>query len=357
MATAQVRLRTLSPVPRRARVSLVVWGIVRTGSLAAAIALCAVLVLAPGVGLLVFWDVLAPLLPLVLLVAPGLWRNVCPIAALNQSPRLLNLTRGRPAPRWVQRHGYLVAVGLFVGIVASRRLVFEVSGPALAALLASLLMAAFVGGVWIKGKAGWCTTLCPLMPVERLYGQAPFLTVRNSHCNPCVGCTRNCYDLNPHTAHLADSGNADKVPDLRRRLFAGVFPGLTLWLFVAPAAAVEAFQLLAFALVLSAGSFFVLDAVLTVHRVLLPAFYGAVTLNLYYAFTAPASLARLGVTNVWPARVLQTAVLGLSLVWLTRALRAGGRFDASRRPPQPLPLISAPQATATRISSGMSKFE
>ncbi len=56
----------------------------------------------------------------------------------------------------------------------------------------------------LKGKSGWCSTICPLLPVQRIYGQTPFALVANAHCQPCVGCLTNCYDFNPRAAYLAD---------------------------------------------------------------------------------------------------------------------------------------------------------
>jgi nitrite reductase (NADH) large subunit len=70
--------------------------------------------------------------------------------------------------------------------------------------LLTVLALAFLGGVVFKGKSGWCTQFCPMLQVERFYGQSPLLVVRNSHCRPCVGCTKNCYDFNPTAAYLAD---------------------------------------------------------------------------------------------------------------------------------------------------------
>jgi peptidoglycan/LPS O-acetylase OafA/YrhL len=82
-----------------ARVSLGVWRAIRALSVASALALCVALVVRPGTGLFFFWKIVVPILPLVFLVAPGLWRNVCPLAASNQTPRLLGLGRaGTPPP-------------------------------------------------------------------------------------------------------------------------------------------------------------------------------------------------------------------------------------------------------------------
>jgi nitrite reductase (NADH) large subunit len=79
-------------VPRRA------WDVIRVGVLAAAIALCVVLVLEPTRALHLFWRYVIPVLPIVFLLAPGLWRNVCPLATANQAPRRLGLSRAATAP-------------------------------------------------------------------------------------------------------------------------------------------------------------------------------------------------------------------------------------------------------------------
>ena len=39
------------------------------------------LVVSPDDGLFVLWKLIIPVLPLLWLVAPGLWRNVCPLSA------------------------------------------------------------------------------------------------------------------------------------------------------------------------------------------------------------------------------------------------------------------------------------
>ena len=75
----------VTAVPQR------VWMALRACSFAALLALIVTLWVRPETGLLVFFGVVAPLLPVVFLVAPGLWRNVCPLAASNQLPRLAGI--------------------------------------------------------------------------------------------------------------------------------------------------------------------------------------------------------------------------------------------------------------------------
>ncbi|MCA1671303.1 MAG: hypothetical protein LC799_03555, partial [Actinobacteria bacterium] len=171
----------------RRRVPIWLWHGIRIGSVAAFLGLCVTLVVRPAGGLFAFWQVIVPCLPLLFFVAPGLWRNICPLAAANQAPRQLGLSRGLAAPAWLKERGYLLAIATFLAIVAARKLVFDTNGTALALLLVAVIVAAIAGGMVLKGKSGWCSTLCPLLPVQRLYGQTPFVAVPNSHCQPCVG--------------------------------------------------------------------------------------------------------------------------------------------------------------------------
>jgi nitrite reductase (NADH) large subunit len=81
-----------------------VWTVLRWFGVACALGIVAASILVPPVGLLIFWGVFVPLLPLVFLVAPALWRNVCPMASLNQIPRTLGFTRDLTLPLWVQQY-------------------------------------------------------------------------------------------------------------------------------------------------------------------------------------------------------------------------------------------------------------
>ena len=120
--------------------------------------------------------------------------------------------------------------------VSLRKVGLDDSGPASALLLLGALGGGFVGGVLLKGKSGWCSSICPLLPIQRLYGQTPYKLVANSHCTPCVGCTKSCYDFNPRVAYLADLNDPDRHWSGRRKLFAAAFPGLVVAFFTLPEA-------------------------------------------------------------------------------------------------------------------------
>ena len=76
-----------------ARLPIGAWQALRALSLLGAIGLAVALVVAPDDGLYVLWRIVIPALPLVWLVVPGLWRNLCPLSASNQTPRVLGLSR------------------------------------------------------------------------------------------------------------------------------------------------------------------------------------------------------------------------------------------------------------------------
>lgn len=342
-----MQMRQAIPIP--------VWHAIRVLSVGFALGLCVVLFVRPEMGLFIFWSVLVPLLPLLFFVAPGVWRNICPMAALNQTPRLFAFTRALTPPAWFKEYGYLIAITLFLLFASSRKVLFNYSGPALAVLILGVLVAAFVMGSIFKGKSGWCSSICPLLPVQRIYGQTPFVTVPNGHCQPCVGCTKNCYDFNPHVAYLADMHDEDQNFSAYRKLFVGLFPGFVLAYYTIPdPPAISVWQMYgAFGLFLlmSAGSFFVLDSLLKVSSNKIAVVYGAVALNLYYWFNAPA-LADLvgGAVAQWVAWSLQAVVLGLSLIWIYRTYRKERRFMNELIAPQAIQVGSGQSLVAHRAT-------
>ena len=89
-------------------------------ALAAAGGVMWLLVMRPEQGLQLFWRVLVPSLPLLFAVAPGLWRNVCPMGFANQLPRMLGLSLERTLPAFFRVWCYAISAGLFIGLVALR---------------------------------------------------------------------------------------------------------------------------------------------------------------------------------------------------------------------------------------------
>jgi nitrite reductase (NADH) large subunit len=342
-----------SPFPTylqmRERVPPRVWSAARVLGLVVTAAVVIALFVAPQLGLLIFWGLIVPALPLLFFLAPGLWRNVCPMATLNQVPRRFGFTRALTMPKWFREYGYLIGIVLFLAIVPARKIVFDESGPALGLLIAACLAAAFAGGVLLKGKSGWCSTMCPLLPVQRLYGQTPFLTVRNAHCKPCVGCVKNCYDFNPAAAYMADLYDTDPHRSGYRKFFAAAFPGLIVAFYTVEGPpsrlALEMYAQFASLLLLSAGSFYLLTVFLKVTAINITTVYAAAALNLYYWFSLPIFAERLRAASGFgiPPELLwvgQGAIVALTAVWIVRTFRKETPFVEQSIAPKPARVAS-----------------
>lgn len=307
------------------------WQALRFASVGAALGLAALLWYRPALGQTVLWGLAVPLLPLVFFVAPGLWRNLCPLAATNQLPRLGGFTRGIAHSERAKELAYPIGIALFFALVVGRKLLFNESGEASAILVLGALAGAFAGGLIFKGKSGWCSSICPMLPVQRLYGQTPFVTVANTHCQPCVGCAKNCYDFNPRIAWLADQYDNARHYAGYRRFFAGVLPGFILAYYLVPAGDLAQMGLLTLGYMgLSLALYHATDVLLKARQNEVPVLFAAAALNIYYWFAAPVvaeSLGELGApAPAWPAPALQGLVLALSLAWVMRSWRVELRF-------------------------------
>lgn len=339
------------------RLSTAAWRRLRAVVWVVAAAEIVVLFVARGLGLFLIWGLLVPALPLVWFTAPGIWRNLCPLATTNQIPRVFGFSRSLDPPRWLRDHGYLVGTALFFMLVPTRKVLLNDDGPALAVLLLVAFAAAFVGGVLVKGKGGWCSSVCPLLPVQRLYGQTPLVVSPNSHCEPCVGCAKNCFDFNPKAAYLADQyDDDDRRWSARRRLFAGAFPGMIVAFYTLPDPPDISIPTLylGFGLFMAvgAGVFFALDAVLPTSPLVLTSVFGAVALNAYYGFTATAFFDGIGLGAFGLAAwVTRAVVFALSVVWVAQTLRREAVFRRAAVAPPPVRVAGA-QALARHGANG-----
>ncbi len=349
----------------RSRVPTLAWDWMRTLAMLTVVVLVVSLIVAPATGLLAFWGLLIPTLPLLFLLAPGFWRNVCPLATLNQLPRRLGFSRAAVAPAWLKSYAFVIGFGTFLLCASSRKWLFNTSGLATAALILTLLAAAFVGGLLLKGKSGWCSSLCPLLPVQRLYNQTPFVTIANSHCMPCVGCTKNCYDFNPNVAYLVDLHDDDHYYSGYRKFFAAAMPGFIVGYYTLPnppAISIAALYLgLLGTMAVSVAIFFTLETFVKVSPNKLTALAAAAALNLFYWFGLPVWLTAIGSVigselPVWLVWAGRAGLLALTAVWVARtyakeplvlARLAGGEEGRL-----------APQATrALRAAVGVDKVE
>ena len=206
---------------------MALWRIAQVGGILSTVVLLMGLVVKPEIALDVLWNVVIPLVPASLLISPAIWRNVCPLATIN-------LLINRPAGRRVLSHK-LVPTATIVGIallgimVPARRFLFNTDGVMLAVTVAVVALLALVMGAFFDTKAGFCNAMCPVLPVERLYGQHPLVEIGNPRCNPCTVCTtRGCIDLAPSKAIMQTLGAERRSHAWLTTgfgVFAGAFPG------------------------------------------------------------------------------------------------------------------------------------
>jgi hypothetical protein len=208
------------------------WTIAEIIMVAAAVALCAGLIWWPKVGLHAFWDVLIPAAPALVVLAPGLWRNICPLGTTSQLGRRMGGVRGAQlTTQWQARMG-LIGVVLLLVLVPLRHPWFNLGGTATLILLVGAGIAALILGVLFAGKSGWCTGACPVHAVERLYGSQPLLTVTSAHCSSCVRCTVPCPDTSPGTRHGLGQPTLARTTTLA--IIVGGFPGFVWGWFQVP---------------------------------------------------------------------------------------------------------------------------
>ena len=187
----------------------------------------------PVAGLHAFWNILIPVAPVLVAVAPGLWRNVCPLASTALVARHVGFSNRRQLSRQAQGRLLLGGVILLFLIVPLRHVILDTSsaGTAITLILIAILSANL--GTHFEWKSAWCSGLCPVHGVERLYGSEPAFTFDNAHCTECARCVSMCPDSTPGADPLLDvnSGRPQRIAGF---LMIGAFPGFVWGWFHVP---------------------------------------------------------------------------------------------------------------------------
>lgn len=187
------------------------------------VGIVAALIFVPDVGIHAFWNVLIPVAPALVVFAPGLWRNICPLASTALFACHMGFSKRGSVSRRLHSALLLTAVVILFAVVPLRHVVLDTSGPATALTLVALACVAVVMGVLFEWKSGWCSSLCPIHAVERLYGSEPIVSPRNAHCTTCEHCTTPCPDSTPSLHPLVpNTGPAQRLAGI---LMVGAFPG------------------------------------------------------------------------------------------------------------------------------------
>jgi nitrite reductase (NADH) large subunit len=297
------------------------WRTAQGAGLVLTIALIGALNAWPTATLHLLWDTVIPVLPAVFLINPLLWRNVCPLATANE---IGGTWRGaRTVGTDAIRPLWLTGIVLLFVLVPARRFVFNTNGPALAITVSLVKALALAAGMFYSRRAGFCNAICPVLPVEKLYGQSPLVELGSARCRDCTLCTPvGCIDL------AASKTIAQTIGPHRRDTgwlrtsfgaFAAAFPGFIIGYFTVEnsglgAAAAVYWHVAAW----SVGSYAVVAAVVAALRVrasvAMPALsVGAI--GLYYWFAAPAIMTSWSAPASY-AGALRTLAALLLLAWV-----------------------------------------
>lgn len=226
------KVHVIQPAPTTDRL----WRAGRAVALIALMAVLALLWMMPATGLAVLWGAAVPAIAASLFVTPVLWRGVCPLATLNELGNRL----GRPAPPSARLQWGLGVAGLmlFHVLVPARLVLFNHYGASVVAASLLIGLLAVLLGARYSVRSAFCNALCPILPIERLYGQAPLVDLERGRCGACVVCTpRGCLDLaGPRNlAQLIGPGRRTDAWLLTPfGLFTAALPGFIVGYFLAP---------------------------------------------------------------------------------------------------------------------------
>jgi hypothetical protein len=333
MATAQIIIRT----PR----SALLWAIARWTALAAVPGLLLWLVYQPGSALRVLWYVLIPVLPATFFLNTAIWRGVCPLATLNELGNRLGKQRALPP-----RASLALAIGglvLFHVMVPARHFLFNQNGLVLVATVAAVGAIAVVLGAGFTVRSAFCNALCPVLPVEYLYGQAPLVPMDRGRCSTCTVCTsRGCLDLAGAKAVpqvLGASRRTARWLSTPYGLFFAALPGFIIgYNQVQDGPLSRAATVYATTLGWSLASFLVIAAAVLAARLssqLALTAIAALSGGLYYWYAGPAIVNQLD-GAAWLGSAIRVGGIGLVVVWMVRSavvgstLRVEGRIPTSR---------------------------
>jgi hypothetical protein len=306
------------------------WSIGRWSAIAAVPPLLAWLIWRPGEALTALWYVVVPILPASFFLTPILWRGICPLATLNEWGNRIGRPRALP-PRLATGLG-IAGLLLFHLMVPARRFLFNEQGVALAVAIAGVGGLALVLGALFAVRSAFCNALCPVLPVELLYGQRPLLRMTRGRCNTCTTCTpRGCIDL-------AQSRAVPQVLGASRRtaawlihpfgLFWAALPGFIVGyglltdgpLATAPTVYLTTVGASLLSVILVAAAVLVLRIPGDLGLALVAAAAGIA----YYWFAGPAIARELGL-DPWLSRGIQSLGIGFVTFWLWRAVAGLGR--------------------------------
>lgn len=272
--------------------SILIWRIAQTLVWLVGVGILFNLVFFPTLGIHLFWNILIPVAPVLIVVAVGVWRNVCPMASNALFPRHMGYSkRIKLSLAQTGKLNLIAVIALFI-VVPLRHAIFDTNGLATAILILSLAVIAIIMGLLFEWKSGWCSGLCPVHPVEKLYGLNNRLSLPNAHCDNCFRCVTPCPDSTPGINPMSSKKtNYHRVAGF---LMVGSFPGFVWgWFQVSDyngitniEQLITIYKMPLIGLLISSALFLILKKFLKER--LLIAIFSATAVSCYYWFRLPA---------------------------------------------------------------------
>ena len=285
----KTRLQLENPLSQK---STLIWRVAQTLVWLVGLAILFNLIFFPDIGIHLFWNILIPVAPALFVVAVGVWRNVCPMASNALFSRHIGISKKKKLTVAQSSKLNLIAVIALFIIVPLRHAIFDTNGMATAILILSISTIAIIMGFIFEWKSGWCSGLCPVHPVEKLYGVNNRFSLPNAHCNNCFRCVTPCPDSTPGISPL--SSKKTIYHRITGFLMVGAFPGFIWGWFQVPdyhgyisvSEIIGVYIMPFIGLVLSSLLFLILKKYL--QEKTLVALFSATAVSCYYWFRLPA---------------------------------------------------------------------
>ncbi len=295
--------------------SILIWRIIQSLIWLIGLFIVFNLIFNPTLGIHLFWNILIPIAPLLLVVGVGIWRNVCPMASTALFARHMNFSKRRKLTMSQSSKLNLIAIIALFVIAPLRHAIFNTSGSATAILILTLAIIAIVTSFFFEWKSAWCSGLCPIHPVEKLYGLKNKLKLPNAHCIECSKCVTPCPDstpkLNPHSVKKT------MYHKIAGTLTVGAFPGFVWGWFQVP----DYYEITSLEMLITIyklpfyGLVFTLIMYLTLRRFLknkiLIETFSAAAISCYYWYRIPALFG----FGVFPGDGMLIDLTGLFPLW------------------------------------------
>jgi hypothetical protein len=180
-------------------------------------------------------------------------------------------------------------------VVPLRHVILDSSGLATAILLFILASLAFYLGYIYDWKSGWCSGVCPISSIEKLYGRKSVFRLANAHCKYCSNCVVPCPDSTPQIQPILKKKK--NLVNLSAMILGGGFPGYIWGWFQIPdyynnegwGNLISIYSLPFISLFVSLIIFYLIKKILDEkHHELLINIFAFAAVSLYYWFRIPA---------------------------------------------------------------------